>query len=382
MNNPTIPFHNVSGVDVFLRFSLILITYFSTIFMLASQEAFGTYPDNELKTHYESISPQHDGYKFFNKELTKTMNSSKMLEVGAAYIQSDSKARKPGKSIRRMTSEQELIRHSENVAFSMIWLGHSTVWLNVQGKRILLDPVFSQRVSPTSFAGPKRLFASPIKLAQLPQKIEAVLISHDHYDHLDLKTIKYLKDRVNYFYVPLGNRPHLEGWGISPDKIIELDWWQSFDAGGLKITCTPARHFSGRGLKRDQTLWSSWAIATPNMKIFYGGDSGITDQFAEIGKRFGAFDLAIMPIGAYNPAWHDIHLDPEEAVLATRQVNAKSVLPVHWSTFDLALHPWAEPIDRFLKSIKDYPIKVLLPAPGEPITLHDTFDKKWYETYR
>ncbi len=253
---------------------------------------------------------------------------------------------------------------------AVTWYGHSSAVIEVDGYRILADPVWSQRCSPSRSVGPQRLHPVPAPLEALPA-IDAVIVSHDHYDHLDIDTVKHLARGQNAaFYVPLGIGAHLRGWGIPEDRIVELDWGQSGHLGELRIVCTPARHFSGRFLARNTTLWSSWAVIGPRHRAFFGGDTGYTTSFAEIGDQFGPFDLTLMPVGAYHPGWPDIHMNPEDAVRAHQDVTDSGgglFLPIHWATFRLAPHPWSEPIERMLVAADDAAVQAAVPRPGQRV---------------
>jgi L-ascorbate metabolism protein UlaG (beta-lactamase superfamily) len=254
---------------------------------------------------------------------------------------------------------------------ALTWYGHSSVLIEVDGYRILADPVWSERCSPSQSVGPRRLHPVPASLDSLPA-VDAVIISHDHYDHLDVETIRALARSQNaQFFVPLGIGAHLRGWGIPGDRIVELDWDQGSRLAELNIVCTPARHFSGRFLTRNTTLWSSWAVIGPRHRVFFGGDTGYTDGFAAIGAEYGPFDLTLMPVGAYHPNWPDIHMNPEEAVRAHRDLSDDGLLtPIHWATFRLAPHPWAEPIERML-SAADARVTTAVPRPGQRVSAVD-----------
>ena len=245
------------------------------------------------------------------------------------------------------------------------WLGHATVLLEVDGYRILADPMFGDRASPSNAVGPRRLHPAPIAADALPT-LDAALISHDHYDHLDRPTIAALvASSPAPFLVPLGIGAHLRGWGVPADRIIELDWHESHQLGRLTITCTPARHFSGRGTVRNTTLWASWTVLGPAHRVFFGGDTGYTAAFADIGRDYGPFDLTVLPIGAYDPAWPDIHMTPEEALRAHRDLAGALLLPIHWATFNLARHGWSEPVERLLRGADGEAIAI--PPPGRRI---------------
>ncbi len=245
------------------------------------------------------------------------------------------------------------------------WLGHATVLLEIEGHWVLTDPVWSERVSPSTTVGPRRLHPAPLPLAELPT-LTAVVISHDHYDHLDTRTIDRLASRTDVpFVVPLGIGAHLSLWGVPEDRIIELDWGQSATVGGLTVTCTEARHFSGRGLTRNTTLWSSWVVAGEDVRVFFGGDTGYTPAFRDIGASNGPFDLTVLPIGAYDQRWPDVHLDPAEAVQVHREAGGEVLLPVHWATFDLAFHSWADPITWLVREAAEHDVTLATPRPGE-----------------
>ncbi len=247
------------------------------------------------------------------------------------------------------------------------WLGHSTLLLEMQSQRILIDPVWGERVSPFTFLGPKRFYGPPLPLAELPP-LDAVIISHDHYDHLDMPTIKALASHDVLFVVPLGVGAHLQAWGVSPDRIRELDWWDSTAVGDVTLVSTPARHFSGRGINdAGKTLWSGWAITNAAHRVYYSGDTALDDFLSEIGERLGPFDLTMIEAGAYDAMWADVHLGPEQAVRAHQLVRGEVLMPVHWGLFDLALHGWTEPIERVLVAADAAGVRVATPRPGDRV---------------
>jgi len=264
------------------------------------------------------------------------------------------------------------------------WIGHASVYVEIDGVRILLDPVFAEHASPFS-AGPKRFHPPPIALADLP-KIDAVLVSHDHYDHLDMQAVQTLAARGTRFFVPLGIGAHLERWGVPLAQIEEMEWWQQRTLGGIEIVCTPTRHYSGRGLRdRGRTLWSSWSVLGPRHRFVYTGDTGYSTHFREIGERFGPFDLAFVKIGAYGPgaAWSDIHMPPEQSVQASRELRAKRMFPVHWSTFNLAFHAWDEPIRRAVAAARQSGVELVTPRLGEWVDADAAFaSTAWWEGVR
>jgi len=250
------------------------------------------------------------------------------------------------------------------------WYGHSSALVEVDGYRVLTDPVWSRRCSPSRRVGPERMHEVPVPLEALPA-LDAVLISHDHYDHLDMDTIVGLAHSQRApFVVPLGVGAHLRKWRIPDNRIVELDWHESHSIGELTLICTPARHFSGRLFARNTTLWASWVIIGPRHRAFFGGDTGYTKSFTEIGVDHGPFDLSLLPVGAYHPAWPDIHMNPEEAVRAHLDIAEAGkglLLPIHWATFRLAPHPWSEPIERLLTAADSAGVEVTVPRPGERV---------------
>lgn len=260
------------------------------------------------------------------------------------------------------------------------WYGHSSALVEVDGYRVLADPIWSRRCSPSRVVGPQRLHEPPLALDELPA-IDAVLISHDHYDHLDIDTVIGLaRTQRAPFVVPLGIGAHLRKWGIPESRIVELDWNESHRIGELTLVCTPARHFSGRTLRRNTTLWASWVIAGPRHRAFFGGDTGYTKSFAEIGADHGPFNLTLLPVGAYHPAWPDIHMNPEEAVRAHLDITESGLLvPIHWATFRLAPHPWAEPVQRLLAAADPAGVQVAVPRPGQRVDHQSPALDPWWQ---
>ncbi len=254
-----------------------------------------------------------------------------------------------------------------------VWLGHSTILLEIEKIRILIDPVWSERCSPFSIMGPQRFFPVSIELEKLPH-IDAVLISHDHYDHLDKDAIEKLAKRGVPFYVPLGVGAHLDKWGIDKSQIIEFDWWDSHSLkiDSLEIIATPGRHFSGRGLfsSTNSTLWVTWVIKSSNRSVFFCGDTGPFPGFKEIGEKYGPFDLTFMKIGAYNDEqWPEIHLTPEQAIEAHKILNGKIFIPIHCGTFNLAFHSWFEPVERLVNGADKNGVELIMPRPGQIVQL-------------
>jgi len=251
------------------------------------------------------------------------------------------------------------------------WLGHAANLIEIDGARLLTDPVWSERPSPLTWVGPKRYYRPQIALADLPA-LDAVVISHDHYDHLDMRTIVALvglKDRPVTFVVPLGVGAHLVYWGVPEERIVELDWWDRARVGPIEIVCTPARHASGRNMvfDKDAKLWAGYAFLGGRHKVFFSGDTGLFPAMRDIGARLGPFDLTMIEVGQYNRAWPDWHIGPEQAVAAHGMLHGRAMLPMHWGLFTLAPHAWTEPIERAVAAGTSAGATILTPRPGESI---------------
>jgi L-ascorbate metabolism protein UlaG (beta-lactamase superfamily) len=267
---------------------------------------------------------------------------------------------------------------SDNIKF--VWLGHSTILASIDGKVVLFDPIFSNAASPVSLVV-KRFQPPVIDLASLPE-IDIVVISHDHYDHLDMETIKQLHDRDISFVVPLGLGAHLEHWGVSAQKITELDWWEETEIDGLKLICTPSQHFSGRRgpYKEKRSLWASWLIKSPRQSVYFSGDSGYADHYRQIGERYGSVDLVFMDSGQYNARWRHVHNMPEEAVQAVLDMDGQLLVPIHWGMFTLSMHDWFEPPVRVLAEAARLDVRVLTPLLGQLVDVSDMPENdEWWE---
>jgi L-ascorbate metabolism protein UlaG (beta-lactamase superfamily) len=260
------------------------------------------------------------------------------------------------------------------------WIGHASVYVEVDGVRLLIDPIFSAYASPFEI-GPRRFHPPPIALGELPP-IDAVLITHDHYDHLDMHTVQQLAQRGSLFVVPLGIGAHLQAWGVPEAQIRDLAWWEEVALKGVRIVSTPSRHYSGRGLTdKDATLWGSWSVIGPSHRFHATGDTGYSDHFARIGERLGPFDMAFVKIGAYGPGrpWLDIHMSAEDAVRAHRDLRARRMFPVHWGTFNLAFHDWNEPIQRALAAAAASRVELVTPRVGEMVDADRPFEStRWF----
>lgn len=273
---------------------------------------------------------------------------------------------------------QDLLAAPDN---SLFRLGHSTVLLKLHGHFFLTDPVFSERASPVQWAGPKRFHQSPISIAELPP-IKAVILSHDHYDHLDYAATLQLAEKAEHFLTPLGVGDTLIKWGIAADKVQQLGWWESTQVAGIEFVATPAQHFSGRGVfDRDQTLWASWVMLTQDLRLFFSGDSGYFSGFQEIGTQYGPFDVTLIETGAYNQQWPDVHMQPEQSLQAHLDLRGKHLLPIHNGTFDLSLHAWYEPFERIHQLAQQHGVALCTPQMGEHLNLAAPHSgKRWWQT--
>ncbi|MED3398516.1 MBL fold metallo-hydrolase [Bacillus wiedmannii] len=283
------------------------------------------------------------------------------------YFKMKSKLR-PVKNLPIVLSD----KNNESIE-SVTWFGHSASLLKIEGKKLLLDPMFGDASSPFPLFTSKRYSGAFSLEREDLQEIDAIIISHNHYDHLNHKSIMQLKDRAKHFYVPTGVAQYLIKWGVSPSKISEHNWWEEIAFDNIKLVCAPARHFSGRSMTdRDCSLWCSWLILGQETKVFFSGDSGYAPHFKEIGDKYGPFDLTLMECGQYDPRWSAIHMLPEETVQAHIDVKGELLLPIHWGAFTLALHEWSDPIERVTKEAKRLGVTTATPQIGEDIPLKST----------
>jgi len=309
-------------------------------------------------------SPQFEDGRFVNSERSPVITAMDAASVLRAWLSRDERGHPAGPV--PLVSNGHAPEAAADLAAT--WYGHASAIVEVDGHRVLLDPVWGDRVSPSPTVGPRRMHPPPIPIEDLPP-VDAVLISHDHYDHLDLPTVRsLLRTQGAPFVVPLGIGAHLRRWGVPESRIIELDWGQHTDVGQLRLICTQARHFSGRLFTRDNTLWASWVIRGPSQRVYFGGDTGYTAGFADIAREHGPFGLTLLPIGAYGAQWPHIHMNPEEAVQAHLDLGGDVLLPIHWATFDLAFHAWAEPVERLCIAAAEAGVALAVPRPGERIT--------------
>jgi L-ascorbate metabolism protein UlaG (beta-lactamase superfamily) len=326
--------------------------------------ALGRRPTGARAARVES-SPQYRDGAFHNPVATRTVVANTGQHTVRDLLFGGAK-RKPSAAVPMVIPAAGV---SAAEALHVTWYGHASALVELDGRRVLIDPVWSERCSPSSRIGPRRLHPPPVAIDELPA-VDAILISHDHYDHLDTATVRVLtRTQSAPFLVPLGVGAHLDRWRVPPTRIVELDWEDSVEHAGLRFTATAARHFSGRAFARDRSLWCSWVIAGATQRLFYSGDSGYFDAYAAIGETHGPFDASLIQIGAYDAAWPHIHMYPEEGVTAHLDLRGGLLIPVHWATFNLALHSWAEPVDRLWLEAKERDIRLAVPRPGERISV-------------
>lgn len=334
-------------------------------------EAFGVDPSGERMARIRR-SPHFKNGVFQNPGgPTRSGFSGSRRDMLKLYFDRDARVRRtPMGGIPVHPTTLADISRPPATGLRLTWMGHSGVLAEIDGHRILFDPVWGERCSPFPFAGPKRLHPAPLPLAALGP-VDAVVISHDHYDHLDLPTIKELAGTDTLFAVPLGVGAHLEHWGVSEGRLRELDWHETTRIGGLTVTATPARHFCGRALRNTQhTLWASWVVTGEEHRIYHSGDTGYFEGFRDIGAAHGPFDATMIQVGAYSDFWPDIHMTPEEGLRSHLDLQggaaAGVLLPIHWATFNLAPHAWAEP-GEWMKDVAEEAGQTLaFPLPGEP----------------
>ncbi len=332
---------------------------------------------NRMTTSQE---PAADGISFDNPVATTISEPGSLMGTVWDFIAGD-EVREPADPPGPFQADSRVSEPPPTDGLRVCWIGHSTVIVDIDGLRFLTDPIWSRRCSPVSMIGPRRFFDPPVPLDQVTH-VDGVIISHDHYDHLDEATIRQLGERDLVFYVPVGVGKHLRGWGIPEKKIRERNWWEEIRIGiHHRLVATPARHFSGRGLfDRNNTLWASWVIQGKTHRVFFGGDSGFFPGFATIGGLYGPFDLTLLEVGAYHPNWGQIHMGPRNAVKAHGELNGRVLMPIHWGTFKLALHGWTAPAEEVIQAATENGVHLLLPRPGKMVApAGETLISRWWE---
>lgn len=364
--------------------SLITILVIAYLLIVKFYPSFG---GDVTKSDYISYasSKQYENGKFRNIDanVPKELGFNDMVKLSWKFFTAKVKNGRPKQDLQVQKIDSTSVADYKG-ATRFIWYGHSAFLMQTDGKNILIDPMFGEVAAPLSFLGEKRFNKEmPLEIEKLP-KIDAIVISHDHYDHLDYESIKKLQSKVEHYFVPLAVGIHLKAWGIPSEKITELDWWEETTYKGLQFVCTPSQHFSGRKMNnRQSTLWSSWVIKTPTDNIFFSGDSGYGAHFTEIGNKYGPFDFAMLECGQYNEQWQDIHMLPEQTAQAGLDLQAKKIMPIHWAGFKLAMHSWTDPIERVSKKAKELNIKLIAPEIGTviPVKIENLPLKKWWTNY-
>ena len=349
-----------------ILFIVVLVSLTTILFM--NQAQFGKAPSGERLKRIEHSSNFSNG-QFKNQSITpmfaEDMSKFEMIRDGIFKI---SKRKAPSSVLPSVKTNLFDLDSQRDI---LVWFGHSSYFMQIDGKKILVDPVFSGSASPFSFMV-KSFKGSDVYTSEDFPPIDYLIITHDHWDHLDYKTVLELKPRVGKIITGLGTGSHLEHWGFDPKSIIELDWNESSVLDSeFKITATPGRHFTGRTFKRNQTIWCSFVFQSPSKKIFIGGDSGYDTHFVQIGNEHGPFDLALLECGQYNKSWKYIHMMPEQTVQAAIDLKAKTMMPVHWAKFALSLHAWDEPIQRVTKEAHRLNVPIIHPMIGETVDLND-----------
>lgn len=368
-------------LKVILIFIVLLVL---TVFLaLKLNPAFGGKSKGEdLKRNQQSSNYGEDRFVNFEPiQVSPTQPGEGFLSSLHVFFFKDRELRRPQKPLPSESIDLEAYKkdYPDDVLFT--WLGHSTLLIRMEDKTFITDPMLSDRASAFQFMGPKKFpYTVEYGFEDLP-KIDAVILSHDHYDHLDYHTIRYLNDHVEVFYVPLGVKAHLLRWGVPEERIVALDWYDEHEFGNMKLILTPTRHFSGRTLSdRDQTLWGGWVVQSSTRKVYFSGDTGYFDEFKKMGGQYGPFDLALMECGAYNERWSQVHMFPEETVQAAIDLNSKVLLPIHNSKFNLSLHPWQEPMQRALKESDAKDMTLVTPWIGVSFKLSEQLPQdRWWE---
>ncbi|WHY03109.1 MBL fold metallo-hydrolase [Neobacillus sp. DY30] len=343
------------------------------ILFITLHPAFGGSDSKQERERYHNFG--HYNGRFANQSPTD-------MKMGVSTILSLMKDSLTGKKDRSPTNsipisiDWDKINSTED---SLTWFGHSTMLLTLDKMKILIDPMFGPSPSPVSFVGSKRYSEDLLYVLEKLPQIDLVLITHDHYDHLDYPSIIRLKNKVNHFIVPLGVAAHLKRWGINGNRITECNWWDEVKWESLTVASVPSQHFSGRGLfNRNSTLWNGWVILGGKQRIYTSGDGGYGPHFKRIGEKYGPFDLTLMEGGQYDQRWSAIHMQPEESVQAHLDVKGKDMMLIHWGAFTLAYHTWTDPIDRAIRAAEEKEVTLIAPNLGETVVLNGSFLRPGY----
>lgn len=364
-----------------MRINIYIVLLIAAAIMVTNQScSSATYIEGDSKLNKIEKSSNFKDGKFHNHVEWEQPGIGSMMGTMWDFLFTGND-RSPSDSLPVMQVDLSEFNKTGSNQLNSTWLGHSSLMINIDGYRILTDPVFEKSAT---FFGPTRFNGEiPLDVSSIDH-VDVVIISHNHYDHLNTKSIKQLNEKTSRFIVPLAVGAQLEDAGVPRDKITELDWWDEIKINeDLMIAATPAQHFSGRGITdRNETLWASWVIEGPDHKVFFSGDGGYSEDFKAIGEKYGPFNMTFMESGAYNEKWHHIHMYPEKTVQAHIDLKGEVLHPIHWATFNLALHPWYEPMDRLLNEAWGRNVKVSMPIVGET-TIYGKYipTNLWWEEF-
>ena len=352
-----------------------LLIFASPVYAIFFLPGVGGKPSKKDRADYALRASNYDGQVFHNEVDFKLMLSDATPDENTA----SQKGTRPEKPLPLATPS--FVEAASKEDFTITWFGHSSLLIQMGGKNILLDPVLSRRLSPVTWIGPSRFTPSPITVDELPH-IDLLILSHDHYDHLDYQVIKKISSKVDKVIVPLGVECHLRKWKFDMSKVENMAWWEEVQLDGLLLACTPAQHFSGRWLSgRNRTLWASWVLKTADKQVFYNGDSGFGPHYAAIHEKYGDFDLALMECGQYNTRWAKVHSFPEEGIDAMKILGTKLAMPIHWGAFVLSTHAWDDPVERFTRHAESIALPYITPQIGQTVNLKSDLSphqEKWW----
>ena len=372
---------SITAVAITLTLSLAFTVGGAVYYWYDNAAVFGAWMTPSQQQSY--TSSKNFSNQQFNNQTHTTLDQSFGLMAGALWDYINAQELAPKRNIEVVKTDATQLANPLNEN-QLLWFGHSSFLLQTANQTLIFDPIFSDTAAPHAALGSPRYNQNlPIQPSQLPI-IDAVIISHDHYDHLDYPSIMQLDNKVKHYYVPLGVGQHLLHWGIAPERISEMDWWQSIDLNSITLTLTPARHFSGRRLgNNNSTLWGGWMVEAPQQRVFFSGDSGYGPHFKEIGQRFGPIDIALLDSGQYDFRWEPIHMVPKQSVQAAKDLNANIMMPVHWGAFTLSLHPWYEPAAQTSLLATQQGQAFVIPRIGELMQLlHEPKKREpWWQKY-
>ncbi len=352
-------------IRILAKIVIVILIFIIIVFLVLNfWPPLGRKPNKHDRENYASRASNYKDGKFQNEahfELIHNTNEKNIfLSTKESTPKETLKAEKP-----------TFLENPTNEDLTITWFGHSTTLIQMSGLNILIDPMFSNYSSPLQGVGPKRFSEIPMEIEELPN-IDIVLITHDHYDHLDYKSIKKLKDKASIFIVPLGVEKHLESWGVKKSNIQNLAWWEEYRIGDLTVALTPAKHYSNRSINaRFNTLWGSFVLMNEKYKIYESGDTGYGKHFQEIYEKYGEFDLVLLDAGQYNTMWPNVHMFPEESVQAALDLHAKVAMPIHWGTFSLSSHPWDDTVERFVAVSKEASLTKITPNLGHTVNYNE-----------